>query len=159
VNLEDFAPSWCSTSGRERDGRQSCSTAHCAARRIPGRARGRIVPGFVARMIDHGYTFNGPNWDFPGIARARYYARRLVYDAVHSLADFQPWLDQVIHFPQEVIDQAWKGYSPGLGGSEEDASSNFWSASLSAQTAARPDRPAAKPRPDPFPIGSDLQRA
>jgi len=27
---------------------------------------------------------------------------------VRSLEDFQPWLGQVTHFPEEVIDQAWK---------------------------------------------------
>jgi hypothetical protein len=27
---------------------------------------------------------------------------------VRSLDDFQPWLDQVVHFPEEVIDRAWK---------------------------------------------------
>ncbi len=29
-------------------------------------------PGFVARMIDHGFAFNGPNWDYR-IRRCRAY--------------------------------------------------------------------------------------
>ncbi len=65
-------------------------------------------PGFVARMIDHGFAFNGPNWDFPDSPLQGLYARRLVYEDVHSLDDFQPWLDQVCHFPEEVMDLAWK---------------------------------------------------
>ena len=65
-------------------------------------------PGFVARMIDHGFTFNGPNWDFTESAVQGLYARRVVYESVRSLDEFQPWLDQVVHFPEEVIDRAWK---------------------------------------------------
>ena len=69
-------------------------------------------PGFVARMIDHGYTFNGPHWDFTESAIQGLYARRVVYDSVRSLDDFQPWLDQVIHFPEEVLDRAWRNIPP-----------------------------------------------
>ena len=43
-----------------------------------GEASGR--PGFVARMIDHGFAFNGPNWDFPDSPLQGLYPRRLVYD-------------------------------------------------------------------------------
>lgn len=75
---------------------------------------------FVARMIDHGFAFNGPNWDFPDSALQGLYARRMVYDSVRSLEDFQPWLDQVSHFPEEVIDQAWKSVPPDWIESEED---------------------------------------
>jgi hypothetical protein len=65
-------------------------------------------PGFVAWMIDHGFSFNGPNWDFPEAATQGLYPRPVVYEAVCSLDDFQPWLDLVEHFPEEVIDRAWK---------------------------------------------------
>ena len=33
----------------------------------------------------------------------------------------QPWLDQVVHFPEEVIDQAWKSIPPDWIEGEEDA--------------------------------------
>jgi hypothetical protein len=69
-------------------------------------------PGFVARMIDHGFSFNGPHWDFPDSPLQGLYARRMVYQDVRSLEDFQPWLDQVRHFPEEVMDQAWKRIPP-----------------------------------------------
>jgi hypothetical protein len=36
------------------------------------------------------------------------YFRTSVYDEVRSLEDFQPWLDLVTNFPEEVIDSAWK---------------------------------------------------
>lgn len=65
-------------------------------------------PGFVAWMIDHGFILNGPYWDFPDSPLQGLYHRTLVYGQVTSLEDFQPWLDQVVHFPTEVIDQAYK---------------------------------------------------
>ena len=64
--------------------------------------------GFVALMIDHGFAFNGPHWDFPDAPIQGLYSRKLVYESVRSLDDFQPWLDQIVHFPEEVIDQAYK---------------------------------------------------
>ena len=76
---------------------------------------------FVARMIDHGYAFNGPHWDFPESAVQGLYARKLVYHGVRSLDDFEPWLDQVVHFPEEVIDRAWKSIPPDWIEGEEDA--------------------------------------
>ena len=78
-------------------------------------------PGFVARMIDHGYAFNGPHWDFPDSPLQGLYARRTVYDEVRSLDDFEPWLDQIVHFPEEVIDQAWKRIPADWIEGEEDA--------------------------------------
>ncbi len=62
--------------------------------------------GFIASMIDHGYTFNGPHWDFPDGPLQGLALRHVVYQKVRSLGDFQPWLDQVIHFPEEIVDQA-----------------------------------------------------
>lgn len=100
------------------DGRQ-CIFYRAMVRREERPNGGR--PGFVARMIDHGYVFNGPNWDFPESAVQGLYARRQVYESVRGLADFQPWLDQVVHFPEEVIDRAWKGIPPGWIEGEEDA--------------------------------------
>lgn len=76
--------------------------------------------GFVALMIDHGYAFNGPHWDFPDSPVQGLYSRRLVYDGVKSLDDFQPWLDQVMHFPEEVIDQAYKQAPPEWIDGDED---------------------------------------
>jgi hypothetical protein len=68
--------------------------------------------GFVALMIDHGFVFNGPHWDFPDSPIQGLYSRKLVYENVRSLDDFQPWLDQIVHFPEEVIDEAYKQAPP-----------------------------------------------
>lgn len=78
-------------------------------------------PEFVAWMIDHGFAFNGPHWDFPESAMQGLYPRRCVYDSVRSMNDFQPWLDQVVHFPEEVVDRAWKRIPPPWLEGEEDA--------------------------------------
>jgi hypothetical protein len=99
------------------DGRQAAF--YRAMVRQAGARGGRA--SFVARMIDHGYAFNGPHWDFPESAAQGLYARKIVYEAVRSLDDFEPWLDQVVHFPEEVIDQAWKSIPPSWVEGEEDA--------------------------------------
>jgi hypothetical protein len=77
--------------------------------------------GFVALMIDHGFAFNGPHWDFPDSPIQGVYSRKLVYGAVRSLDDFQPCLDRVMHFPEEVVDQALKQTPPEWIAGEEDA--------------------------------------
>jgi len=118
VNLDDFRAilvfdRWVANA----DGRQS--VFYRALVRPEGGSGGR--PGFVARMIDHGFAFDGPNWDFPDSAAQGLYPRRLVYQSVRSLDDFQPWLEQVTHFPEEAIDRAWKRIPPNWVDGEEDA--------------------------------------
>jgi hypothetical protein len=117
VNLEDFRgilvfDKWAGNA----DGRQSIF--YRANVRV---GRGAPRPGFVARMIDHGFVFEGPNWDFSDSPLQGLYARRIVYDRVRSLDDFQPWLEQAMHFPEEVMDQAWKRIPPDWIAGEEDA--------------------------------------
>ena len=117
ANIEDFRAilvfdKWAANA----DGRQ-CVFYRAMVRR--GEAGGR--PGFVARMIDHGFAFDGPNWGFADSPLQGLYPRRLVYHPVRSLDDFQPWLDQVIHFPEEVVDRAWKRIPPDWIEGEEDA--------------------------------------
>ena len=78
-------------------------------------------PGFVVRMIDHGFIFNGPSWDYRDSPPQGLYPRRAVYERVTSLDDFQPWLDRVIHLPPEVLDLAWKRVpSAWIEGEEDD---------------------------------------
>jgi hypothetical protein len=68
--------------------------------------------GFVAHMMDHGYVFGGPQWTFSDSPLQGLYFRPSVYVKVRSLEDFQPWLDRVAHFPEEVVDQALKQVPP-----------------------------------------------
>jgi hypothetical protein len=123
VNLDDFRAilvfdKWAGNA----DGRQ-CVFYRALVRQEAGALGGEgppVRPGFIARMIDHGYTFNGPHWDFPESAVQGLYARPIVYQSVRSLDDFQPWLQQVISFPEEVVDQAWKRTPAAWIDGEED---------------------------------------
>lgn len=125
VNLADFRAvlvfdKWVANA----DGRQSVFYRAMVSGGGAGdeRARGSSGrPAFVASMIDNGFAFNGPNWDFPDSPLQGLYARPLVYDAVRSLADFHPWLELVQHFPEEVVDRAWKSVPPEWLEGEEDA--------------------------------------
>jgi hypothetical protein len=69
-------------------------------------------PGFVALMIDHGFVFNGPHWDFPESAVTGLYPRRIVYGGVRTLDDFQPWIERIANFPEEVFDRVLRQIPP-----------------------------------------------
>jgi hypothetical protein len=43
-------------------------------------------------MIDQGFCFNAAEWSFPDAPLRGLYAQRAVYEQVHGLADFEPWL-------------------------------------------------------------------
>ena len=149
ANLEDFRAilvfdKWVGNA----DGRQ-CVFYRAMVRRTDS-AGGHA--SFVARMIDHGYAFNGPNWDFPESAVQGLYARKLVYEGVRSLDDLQPWLDQVVHFPEEVIDQAWKSIPPDWIEGEEDALDRLLEQFLrTPRPRAGPDRVVPRVAHQPVP--------
>jgi hypothetical protein len=75
--------------------------------------------GFIALMIDHGFIFNGPHWNFTESALQGVYARRIIYENVTSLEDFQPWISRVEHFPDEVLDRALRRIPPAWIADEE----------------------------------------
>jgi len=96
-------------------------------------------PSFVARMIDHGYAFNGPNWDFPESAVQGLYARKLVYDGVRSLDDFE-----ALAGPGGALPRG--GHRPGL--EKHPAGLDRWRGRRvgpSAGAAFRTPRPRARP--------------
>ena len=68
--------------------------------------------GFLAQMVDHGYILDGPHWGFPESPLQGLYFRTEVYNQVTSYTDFQPWLDRVVHFPEEIVDQAYREIPP-----------------------------------------------
>jgi hypothetical protein len=77
--------------------------------------------GFVALMIDHGYLFNGPHWDFVDSASTGMYFRTVVYRNIRGFDDFQPWLDRILSFPEEVIDDALRQLPPEWAADDTDA--------------------------------------
>lgn len=88
---------------------------------LPGSATHPLRMGFVAQMIDHGYVFEGPNWRFTDSPLSGLYFRPAVYKDVRSFDDFQPWLDRIVNFPEEIVDLAIKQIPPAwLEGDEED---------------------------------------
>ncbi len=68
--------------------------------------------GFLALMLDHGYIFDGPHWTFVDSPLHGLYYRPMVYANVTSWNDFQPWLDRIRYFPEEVVDRACRQVPP-----------------------------------------------
>jgi len=128
----------------------SCNCGTCSERWIKS-------SGITTNTIDHGFACNGPHWDFSDAPLQGLYARRQVYDSVRSLADFEPWLTQVISFPEEVMDAAWKSVPPDWIAGEEDALLEMLER-LFARRKRVPDLIEAcrGARPDPFPNWSRI---
>jgi len=63
---------------------------------------------FFALMIDQGYVLNGPHWDFPDSPLHGLYHRPAVYEPVTGWESFQPWLDRILYFPEDVMDEAYR---------------------------------------------------
>ncbi|MFZ5925996.1 MAG: HipA family kinase [Acidobacteriota bacterium] len=75
--------------------------------------------GFIAQMIDHGYVFDGPHWEFADSPIQGLYFRPLVYQNVRSLEDFEPWLSRARHCPEEVFDEILRTTPPAWVDGEE----------------------------------------
>jgi hypothetical protein len=121
-NMSDFLgvltfDKWLSNA----DGRQAVFFRARLKEWSPGYATHPLKLGFVTAMIDHGFVFNGPYWDFPESPIQGLYHRKLVYESVSRLHDFEPWLERVVHFPEEVVDQAFRQVPPEWLDSDEDA--------------------------------------
>jgi hypothetical protein len=94
------------------DGRQSVFLRAPLAEWFPER---RVHPqklGFLTLMIDHGFAFNGPHWEFVDAPAYGLYLRKLVYDGVTGLESFEPWLTRVQNFPDDVLDRAMRSIPP-----------------------------------------------
>jgi hypothetical protein len=68
--------------------------------------------GYVALMVDHGYIFNGPEWDYLDTPLLGLYFRPIVYGQVRGWIDFEPWLERIKAFPEEVVDDALRQIPP-----------------------------------------------
>lgn len=106
-NLRDFAgvlafDKWMGNS----DARQAIFFRVRAAGAHPGRL------GFAAQMVDNGYVFDGPHWRLADSPAQGLYFRPLVYARLRGLEGFEPWLERIRHFPEEIVDQAVKEIPP-----------------------------------------------
>jgi hypothetical protein len=108
--------------------------------------------GFVAHMMDHGYVFDGPHWIFPDSPLQGLYFRPNVYQSVKSWDDFQPWLDRIVHFPEEVVDEAQKQIPPEWL-AEDSAALDALLEKLMSRRKRVPDliRDSRRGRVNPFP--------
>jgi hypothetical protein len=86
--------------------------------------------GFLVSMIDHGFAFNGPHWDLPDSAITGLYPRRMVYETVQSLDDFEPWLSRVRNFPEDIISRALGQLPPQWVATDEPALNKLMEALL-----------------------------
>jgi hypothetical protein len=108
--------------------------------------------GFVALMMDHGYVFDGPHWKFPDSPLQGLYFRPNVYQKVRGWEDFQPWLDRVVYFPEEVVDAAQKQIPPDWL-AEDAAALQAMLEKLMSRRRRVPDliRDSSRGRVNPFP--------
>ncbi len=88
------------------DSRQAIFFRARIAQAVPERT------GLVAQMVDNGYVFDGPHWRLADSPVQGLYFRPSVYARVRGWADFEPWLDRIRHFPDEIVDQAVKQIPP-----------------------------------------------
>ena len=79
---------------------------------LPTQEEHPLRVGFIAQMMDHGYVFDGPHWQFHDSPLAGIYFRQQVYKPVQSIEAFEPWLDRIVHFPEEVVDRVYKQIPP-----------------------------------------------
>jgi hypothetical protein len=121
-NLNEFAGMLCFDKWTgNADARQSVFLRARLQDYAPSLRAHPLRVGFVALMIDHGYLFNGPHWGFVDTATTGMYFRPIVYRKVRGLDDFQPWLDRIQAFPEEVIDDALRQLPPEWLGDDTDA--------------------------------------
>lgn len=103
------------------DSRQAVFFRARAKTWTPLKGQATAKTGFYVQMIDHGFSFNGPNWTFQDSPIQGLYFRTSVYDSVQSMQSFEPWLSMVENFPPEVIDSAWRQIPSTWLTSDEDA--------------------------------------
>ncbi|HYP12317.1 MAG TPA: HipA family kinase [Bryobacteraceae bacterium] len=94
------------------DARQSIFIRARLREYAPAYADHPLQVGFITLMIDHGYIFNGPHWEFVDAPLAGLYFRPHVYRGVTGLNDFEPWLARISNLPEEIIDDALRQIPP-----------------------------------------------
>lgn len=95
---------WSSNS----DARQSIFVRARLRQFVPSSSTHPLKLGFVALMMDHGFIFDGPHWNYTDSPIQGLYFRTSVYRNVRGWDDFQPWLEQIANFPESVVDDALK---------------------------------------------------
>jgi hypothetical protein len=115
-NIHDFRATlvvdqWTSNA----DSRQAIFFRASVRQWLPGSAAA------IAQMMDHGYLFEGPHWTLADSPLKGAYFRPVVYQGARSVDDFAPWIERIVHFPEDVIDEAVKQIPPSWLDGEEAA--------------------------------------
>ncbi len=153
VNVADFLgvlvfDKWAGNA----DSRQSIFHRARLRQWAPGADEYLTRTGFVTAMMDHGYVFDGPHWTFADSPLQGLYFRPVVYQKVRSFDDFQPWLDRVEHFPEEVVDDALKQIPPQwLNGDEPELESLLMRLMARRKRVRDLIRDSVRGRINPFP--------
>jgi hypothetical protein len=82
------------------------------------------APGrqYQAMMIDHGFCFDGGNWNFPDAPLRSLYSNRRVYQSVTGMEAFDPWLDRLENcFTFEMLHEEARQVPPEWYGDDQDA--------------------------------------
>jgi len=103
------------------DSRQSIFVRGRLREFLPAYADHPLRVGYFALMMDHGFIFDGPHWHYADSPIQGLYHRTDVYRGVRGWEDFQPWLDRVVHFPVEAMDDALKQVPPEWLQGDEDS--------------------------------------
>ncbi len=106
VNPEDFLgvlafDKWAANS----DSRQAIFFRARLAEWRPMAEANPLQVGFVAQMMDHGYLFDGPNWEFRDAPLFGLFFRQVVYERVRGITDFEPWIERIRAFPEQLMDR------------------------------------------------------
>jgi hypothetical protein len=119
------------------DGRQSIFLRAPLADWFPERKVHPQKLGFLTLMIDHGFVFNGPHWEFVDAPAYGLYLRKLVYDGVTGWRSFEPWLTRVENFPDDVLDRAMRSIPPEWIVGEEGALEKLLELLMTRRTKVR----------------------
>jgi hypothetical protein len=96
-------------------------TCNCDSRQVIFyRTVEKAVTRYSATLIDHGFCFNDGEWNFPDSPMRSLYPRRLVYESVHGLKSFEPYLSRIENIGASELEaclcevpREWCGDDPG----------------------------------------------
>lgn len=77
---------------------------------------------YATVMIDQGFCFNAGEWNFPDAPLRGLYTRRVVYEHVHGIEDFEPWIERLeSRINEAVLTEVAKTIPPEWYESDSDA--------------------------------------
>jgi hypothetical protein len=88
-------------------------------------------------FIDHGYCFDGGEWDFPDSVLRGVYAHNCVYAHVTGWDSFEPWLSRVENFDPDAIREAGEDIPPEWTGNDWRALQNLVSEIVARRSKVR----------------------